>query len=201
MHINSLAVILMTAGVDWVHRTELPSALGPRGAPPKGWRLAWAKWTLAALIFSAAGLALGSLSPFSRSHAPGSGDMSLDNSVDRGSDSKLSPFEETRRSPPIHDIYADTAMGPVSYPEEGHCRDHIRMIAEKISSSHRMIVNPRPSGIYYIGFDGQDDNYVLRCFKIDQTDYRLFISAAGTDKQEVALGLGMLFAAAGEPAE
>lgn len=97
-------------------------------------------------------------------------------------------------------IFSDTAMAPGVFSEESRCHEHIRAIVQKISSSFPMVSKVRADGVHYAGFRDKDDNYVLRCFKIGDDAYKLFVSAAGSDRADVSQGLSRIYEAASEPA-
>jgi hypothetical protein len=99
-------------------------------------------------------------------------------------------------SVPAQAIFSDTAMAPIDYRNVTSCQDHIRNIVQKISESYPLIFTPNPDGIYYARFQDKQDNYVLRCFRINQSSYRLFMSASGTERLDVAKGLRRFYEAA-----
>jgi hypothetical protein len=97
---------------------------------------------------------------------------------------------------PAQAIFSDTAMSPVDYRNETSCQDHIRTIVQKVSESYPLIFKPNPDGIYYARYQDKQDNYVLRCFRINKSSYRLFMSGSGTEKLDVSKGLRRFYEAA-----
>ena len=102
-------------------------------------------------------------------------------------------------SPPMQvaqAIFSDTAMAPIDYRDSASCQDHIRSIIQDVSESYPLIFNPSTDGIYYARFQGKQDNYVLRCFRINHSGYRLFMSGSGTERLGVSNGLRRFYDAA-----
>jgi hypothetical protein len=159
-----------------------------------------AKWLMAVIIACAALLFFGGDSPESGERAAvGLGSAADRRTVEANLDgvagrSLLSVPVVTSASP--RRIFSDTAMAPFAYNDETSCQNHIRMVVREISSSVPMVVKARADGVHYASFGNKDDNYVLRCFRMRDATYKLFISAAGTDSAEVSEGLSRIYEAA-----
>jgi hypothetical protein len=95
-----------------------------------------------------------------------------------------------------HPIFSDTAMAPVSYSDNSTCQNHVRNIVDTVSKSHPLVSKPGSDGVYYASFPDKQNNYVLRCFRIDDSGYRLFMAGSGVEKFEVSEGLRWFYDAA-----
>ena len=90
-------------------------------------------------------------------------------------------------------IFSDTALVPKKFSDAGSCRRHI-VAALESSARDGVVFDQRGDGVFYAGFTGQVDTYVIRCFTVGTGRY-IFVSGSSADPDGLARGMQVIYGA------